>query len=125
MSLHPDYIVHLAMERNARAGQHYFDDDTLRGFGSKAHEGFAMEDGSTLVVMSNKDRNGWVVGGARHYYVVSIGADGIASNKAGSGYSVTNNEGFWMTLRSATKWAAARQREAEVVALGCKEEAKS
>lgn len=119
MSLHPDYSVHRAMERNAAAGFHYFESDTMRYFKSKAHTGFDMPDGSTLVVMSN--RGEYVVDGRRHYFVVGFGVDGRHSNE--SGYNVTRAEGYWLTRRSAERFAREKQSIAEQVEMGCREAA--
>ncbi len=95
-----------AVERNVRAGYHYFDADTMRGFGSRAHDGYGLANGSTLVVMSNRDERGNVVDGRRHYYVISVSKDGDTENV--SGYSVVDGNGYWLTLASAREWAIKR-----------------
>ncbi len=96
-----------AVRRNAGAGYHYFDKDTMRAFGSRVHEGYDLGDGDTLVIMSNKDR-AWghfpgVVGCRRHYYFVIVRADGSTSKDLPGNlrYDVSKGEGYWMSLRTA------------------------
>lgn len=102
-----------AVRRNAGAGYHYFDKDTLRWFGSKVHEGYDLGDGATLVLMSNKDRGMdlggqrcAVVRGRRHYYFVVVSADGDTDKKAMPDefrYDVSKETGYWMSLATARR----------------------
>lgn len=97
-----------AVRRNAGAGFHYFDKDTMRAFGSRVHEGYDFGDGRTLVIMSNKDR-GWRLGavldGRRHYYFVTVEADGSTSRELPGEfrYEVSKQTGYWMSLASARR----------------------
>lgn len=109
-----------AVRRNVAAGFHYFDRDTMRGFGSKVHEGYDLGGGDTLVIMSNKDRGfsfggqfAAVVNGRRHYYFVIVRANGSTSKDlpAPLRYDVSKGEGYWMSLRAARN-AVKRVREA-------------
>ena len=110
-----------AVRRNAAAGGHYFDKDTLRFFGSRIHEGYDMGDGSTLVIMSNKDK-GWqiggeraaVVNGRRHYYFVVVDPKGSTHKSLTPDeyrYDVSKGTGYWLSLRGAR--AAAKRFQAE------------
>ena len=95
-----------AVRRNVAAGGHYFDRDTMRCFGSRVHEGYDLGDGSTLVIMSNRDRGlgslGAVADGRRHYYLILVDAAGDTSNLAGElHYDVSKETGYWFSLRAA------------------------
>ena len=107
-------IADEAVRRNVGAGYHYFDKDTMRGFGSRVHEGYDLGHGNTLVIMSNKDRGfslGAVVNGRRHYYLITVFGDGSTKNLEGDWkYDVCTGKGYWMTLRSAR--AAAKRYQA-------------
>lgn len=113
-------LADAAVRRNVGAGYHYFDRDTMRGFGSKVHEGYDFGDGDTLVIMSNRDKNGWggaaVCGGRRHYYFVVVRADGSTSKDLPDEfrYDVSKETGYWMTLASARR-AVKRLRKAVAV----------
>lgn len=113
-------IADEAVRRNVGAGYHYFDKDTMRGFGSRVHEGYDLGNGDTLVIMSNKDRGMFwdgqhvaVLGGRRHYYYVVVRADGSTSKELPEPfrYDVSKKAGYWFSLRSA-RAAVKRLREA-------------
>lgn len=109
MLLCDDEVADRAVRRNVGAGYHYFDKDTMRCFGSRVHVGFDLPDGSTIVVMSNRDRRGSVVNGRRHYYLVLVSKDGDTSRDVPGcdRYDVSKETGYWLSLRAA-KSAAVR-----------------
>ncbi len=99
-----------AVRRNVGAGYHYFDKDTMRGFGSRVHEGYDLGNGDTLVIMSNKDKGmhfdgKWVAvcNGRRHYYFIIVDKDGSTSKpmEGEFKYDVCDGTGYWMSLRAA------------------------
>jgi hypothetical protein len=116
-----------AVRRNVAAGGHYFDRDTMRGFGSRVHEGYDLGNGDTLVIMSNKDRHSTaVVFGRRHYYLILVDEKGDTHNLASEydpktkhmpaeyDYDVCKNTGYWMSLRAARAAAKRLQKHLAV-----------
>lgn len=108
-----------AVRRNVGAGYHYFDKDTMRGFGSRVHEGYDLGDGATLVIMSNKDKGMWldgkrcaVVNGRRHYYLIIVGKDGSTAKPMPGEfrYDVGEGTGYWLSLRAARAAAKRYQK---------------
>jgi hypothetical protein len=93
-----------AIRRAVKAGSHYFDAGTMRSFGSKAYEGFDRPDGSTVVVMSNRDRWGAVLGGRRHYFLCVVSAEGSTDSVD---YDVCKGTGYWFSKAAAVKAAKA------------------
>lgn len=97
-----------AIKRAADSGSHYFDAGTMRWFGSKAYEGFDLPDGSTVVVMSNKDRPSslgrGVLGGRRHFYLCLVGKDGSTDSV---NYDVSKGTGYWFSKPAAVRAAKA------------------
>jgi hypothetical protein len=95
-------LADAAVRRNAGAGGHYFDRDTMRSFGSRVHEGYDWGDGNTLVIMSNRDRWGSVANGRRHYFLILVDAEGGTSKDVpDERYDVSKGTGYWMSLRAA------------------------
>jgi hypothetical protein len=98
-----------AIRRAVAAGSHYFDAGTMRCFGSKAYDGYDLPDGSTVIVMSNKD---WrpmfggqgVCNGRRHFYLCIVTADGDTKSLD---YDVSKGTGYWFSKASAVRAAKA------------------
>jgi len=90
-----------AARRNVAAGYHYFDADTMKGFGSKLHEGYDAGESGTIVVMSNKSRSDYIVNGRRHYFIMRVAMDGRTHRVEGHEYNVSERSGYYLTLAGA------------------------
>lgn len=102
MAIHKDPVAEEAIRLNIGAGYHYFDPDTMRGFGSRVHEGYRLDDGGILLIMSNKDRFGHVLAGRRHYYLGVVLPSGEMRHLAGAYcYDLSKETGYTLSLRAA------------------------